>query len=295
MFNPVTDPPTKLTGIILFLLGVIFFPLTFYSSQKFLKQHRLGQWICRHYNLSTFAIYDISNKFTSSIFAFLACSCGLFVLTGCMSSTFNAPLPTSEEYPTEYPSNTRYYILDNYLIFGVSYFFYDCFTMFIVFSHEHSSQVIFSKQRIQRFFSEKTLIILHHIFVPLIGFPALMISRGGYGDCLLGTAFLVEASTPFVSLRVVLCHLGLKKSKVYILNGVIMLASFFFFRVCIFPALYLWYVRSEGLSKLIGLPIWIHCAVMGLWAPQLLWFHKMIKGTIKLLSAKSAHNDLHQN
>ena len=40
--------------------------------------------------------------------------------------------------------------------------------------------------------------------------------RGGYGDCLLGTAFLVEASTPFVSLRVILCHLGLKVINRYI-------------------------------------------------------------------------------
>ena len=29
--------------------------------------------------------------------------------------------------------SSRYYILDNYLIFGVSYFFYDCVAMFIVF------------------------------------------------------------------------------------------------------------------------------------------------------------------
>ena len=31
-----------------------------------------------------------------------------------------------------------------------------------------------------RFFAEKTLIILHHILVPIIGFPALMIFRYNY-------------------------------------------------------------------------------------------------------------------
>lgn len=279
MFNPVTDPPCLLTGVVQFLLGVCFFPTIFYSSQRFLRRSSVGQWLIEHYNLNNFAIYDISNKFTSSVFAFLACTCGLFVISRCGSS--------------DYAAGDRFYILDNYLIFGVSYFFYDCCTMFIVFSHEHNNEVIYSKINFQRFFAEKTLIILHHLLVPLIGFPALMISRGGYGDCILGTAFLVEASTPFVSLRVILCHLGLKKSKLYMLNGLAMLCSFFIFRVCIFPALYLWYIRMEGLHTLLSLPLWTHCAVMGLWAPQLVWFSKMVKGTIKLLSAKSSTN--HQN
>jgi len=284
MFNPVTDSPSYVSASLQFISGLLFFPLIFYYSQRFLTRHSVGQWICARYNLSTFAVYDISNKLTSSLFAFLACSCGLYVVTKCSYS--------------ENPSSSRFYILDNYLIFGVSYFFYDCFAMFIVFSYEHSDRVVFSKQKLKEFLCEKTLIILHHILVPCIGFPALMIARGGYGDCLLGTAFLVEASTPFVSLRVVLCHLGLKKSSLYILNGVIMLCSFFLFRVCIFPALYIWYIRNEGLSTLLNVPYWTHFAVMGLWAPQLLWFNKMIKGTIKLLSPKSNQQQqqhLHQN
>jgi len=276
MFNPVTDPPDYGTGSILFICGLFFFPLTFYLIQRFLRLSATGEWLIRQYNLTPFKIYDISNKLTSSVFAFLACSCGLFVLSRCLS--------------IENPSSSRYFILDNYLTFGVSYFFYDCVAMFIVFSHEQSNEVTFSKDILKRFFDEKTLIILHHLLVPIIGFPALMMSRGGYGDCLLGTAFLVEASTPFVSLRVILCHLGLKKSKLYIVNGLVMLVSFFIFRVCIFPALYVWYIRTESLTALLNLPLWVHCAVMGLWAPQLVWFNKMIKGTIKLLSANSSKN-----
>ena len=38
-----------------------------------------------------------------------------------------------------------------------------------------------------RFLMSKPMIILHHVFVPLVGFPLLMHYRGGSGDCLLGT------------------------------------------------------------------------------------------------------------
>lgn len=31
--------------------------------------------------------------------------------------------------------NERFYILENYLIFGVSYFFYDCVTMYMVYRY----------------------------------------------------------------------------------------------------------------------------------------------------------------
>ena len=61
-----------------------------------------------------------------------------------------------------------------------------------------------------QFLIDRPLIVFHHILVPVIGFPALMYFRNGYGDCLLGTSFMIEASTPFVSLRVILVHLNMK-------------------------------------------------------------------------------------
>ena len=60
-----------------------------------------------------------------------------------------------------------------------------------------------------QFLIDRPLIVFHHILVPVIGFPALMYFRDGYGDCLLGTSFMIEASTPFVSARVILVHLNI--------------------------------------------------------------------------------------
>jgi len=268
MFNPLEDPPGYASGSVEFLLGMAFFPGVFYAIQYFLKHSRAGARVCAHYSLKAHGIYDISNKLTSSTFALLACACGLYVSQNCEEDVLNQ----------------RFYILPNYLIFGLSYFFYDCVTMYMVYSTETKENITVSSQQILRFCRERPLIIIHHVLVPLVGFPAMMIARGGQGDCILGTAFLVEASTPFVSLRVILCHLGLKDSRVYVVNGLFMLVTFFVCRVIIFPFLYMWYIRLEGISSLLSSPLWVHCAVAGLWLPQLFWFGKMLRGSIKLIT-----------
>lgn len=47
--------------------------------------------------------------------------------------------------------------------------------------------------------------------------------------------FMMEFSTPFVSLRSMLSVLGLKESRLYVINGLIMLATFFVCRVYMWP------------------------------------------------------------
>lgn len=74
--------------------------------------------------------------------------------------------------------------------------------------------------------------------------------RGGLGDCVFGFVYLMELSTPFVSLRGILSKMGLKTSKLYVINGLIMLGSFFFCRVAMFP--YVCYMYSQ----VVGLPYW---------------------------------------
>merc|ERR550532_2093068 len=158
--------------------------------------------------------------------------------------------------------------------------------MFMVFSTEHKEEVTVSTKEALRFLMAKPMIILHHTFVPLVGFPLLMLYRGGSGDCLLSTSFLIEASTPFVSLRVILVHLKMKDSLVYVVNGLLMLVSFFFCRVMLFPYLYYWYaclIDVSLLSTLLSISPWVHLAVLGLWSPQLIWFHRMLKGSLKLI------------
>ena len=72
----------------------------------------------------------------------------------------------------------------------------------------------------------------------------------------------------------------------YVINGLLMLMTFFLCRVMLFPMLYLWYSSALSLSlsaTLTSIPLWCHLATLGLWFPQLIWFSKMVKGSIKIL------------
>jgi len=280
-FDPTTDQPGLFTGTIEFILGIIFFPLIFCAVTNFLKNSVPGKKFCKRFEIKANGILDIGNKLTSSTFAFLACMTGITVAKQCNGNELT----------------DRYYVLDNYLIFGFSYFFYDIVSMFMVFSTEHKEEVTVSTKEALRFLMAKPMIILHHTFVPLVGFPLLMLYRGGSGDCLLGTSFLIEASTPFVSLRVILVHLKMKDSLVYVVNGLLMLVSFFFCRVMLFPYLYYWYaclIDVSLLSTLLSISPWVHLAVLGLWSPQLIWFHRMLKGSLKLIKEANKRNKVEE-
>ena len=194
MYDPRLDQPGVLTGAGEFLVGFIFFPSIFSLCEMVLQHSKTGREFCEHYKINNNGIHDISNKVTSSTFALLACTIGWFVNQQCTGDIMR----------------DRFYILDNYLIFGVSYFFYDVISMYLVYNTLKKDKVTVSYSEVLQFLSDRPLIVFHHILVPLIGFPALMYFRNGYGDCLLGTSFMIEASTPFVSLRVILVHLNMK-------------------------------------------------------------------------------------
>lgn len=65
--------------------------------------------------------------------------------------------------------------------------------------------------------------------------------RGNFGDCVYSFVYLMELSTPFVSIRSVLSLLGMKNSTAYVLNGLAMLISFFICRIVMWPYLFWWY------------------------------------------------------
>ena len=299
MYDPTLDQPGLLTGTGEFLAGVIFFPSIFLVCEILLHHSKTGRELCEHYQINNNGIHDISNKVTSSTFAVFACTIGWFVNQQCTGDIMQ----------------DRFYVLDNYLIFGVSYFFYDVVSMYLVYNTLTKDHVTVSYLEVTQFLSDRPLIVFHHILVPLIGFPALMYFRNGYGDCLLGTSFMIEASTPFVSLRVILVHLNMKvitlssilsstyllsftlilqESLLYMINGIMMLLSFFLCRVMLFPILYWWYsnvLDISLISTIISIPCWVHVATFSLWFPQLFWFNKMLKGSLKVIKDRQRRSD----
>jgi len=76
----------------------------------------------------------------------------------------------------------------------------------------------------------------------------------------------------------------MKDSMLYVVNGLLMLVSFFFCRVMLFPYLYYWYsslINETLMATLLSIPLWVHLAVIGLWSPQLIWFHRWSNKVLK--------------
>lgn len=173
---------------------------------------------------------------------------------------------------------TSHYISEAYAWFGAAYFLYDIWSMYVV--HVAEVQTIQQNGDVVRVMHRDTgkffdyliknpIIVVHHVFIGGFGFLFITVScnfqienlsiyfcflfsfqylRGGLGDCFFGFIYLMEASTPFVSLRGVLSKLGLKDSRFYIVNGLIMLVVFFLCRVIMFPYVIYLYARSAGLD-----------------------------------------------
>jgi hypothetical protein len=129
MFDPWTDKPGLAAGVAELAAGVVFFPLVFYLLLRLLRSSGPGRSLCRRYMLRNNGVYDICNKLTSSVFAVLACYSGFYVLARCDKSAIDE----------------RWYILDNYLVFGLSYFLYDCASMYMVFRNgKHGCRTVLS-------------------------------------------------------------------------------------------------------------------------------------------------------
>ena len=78
------------------------------------------------------------------------------------------------------------------------------------------------------------------------------------------------------------------------INGILMLLSFFLCRVMLFPILYWWYSNVLGISlisTIISIPCWVHVATFSLWFPQLFWFNKMLKGSLKVIRGRKKRED----
>ena len=164
MLNPLVDKLNTTNSVIAVILGSVFFPLNFYVIANLLKNTSFGASFCKKYSIKQHGIYDISNKIISSVFSIISCICGLAVITKC----------TSNDLMKE-----RHLILENFMIFGFPYFFYDMYSMYLITSTENKDNVTVSTKEIIQFFKTKPLIILHHILVPGIGYSSMLFLRNG--------------------------------------------------------------------------------------------------------------------
>lgn len=122
------------------------------------------------------------------------------------------------------------------------YWIYNIFFFNFTFLSTKELQLIFVCDKLYSF------ILVNYYICVFYSLTLLQYLRGGLGDCFFGYIYLMEASTPFVSVRGILSKVGLKQSNLYIINGLVMLATFFLCRVAMFPYVIYLYAESVNLD-----------------------------------------------
>jgi hypothetical protein len=138
-----------------------------------------------------------------------------------------------------------------------------------------------------RYFVKEPVMVFHHLFGGLYGVIVVPHLRGKIGDCIISIIFLMEISTPFVNLRAILSTLKHKDTKFYLWNGILMVVTFFVFRIILLPGMLVMYsniINKSFFRMWFDLPIICQSSIMILFILQFYWFYLMIKGALSLLN-----------
>ncbi|KAF6036368.1 FAM57A [Bugula neritina] len=168
-----------LVELSLFTLGAITFPSVFRLVSS--RLYMVRDDYCR---------LDISVKIVSAIQAIVCVLFGMITM----------------HYTKDDIVFTRFYLLDCYIYFWIPYFYYDAWALYQAFlvSKGEKFRESTTKERVKRFFRKKWLMMIHHLVLPPIYGPSILLFRQGKGDYLIGCAFLMEATIPFISVRNIL-------------------------------------------------------------------------------------------
>lgn len=295
------DKITLETGLMLFVYGLIFFTASFEASNHLFFYTGTGKMLIKKYGLTKGFVLEISNKNVSAIQALFCC------ITGLTSTCYSC---------TRDMLKTSHYISEAYAWFGAAYFLYDIWSMYVVqvavdkdnskndlangsmnngLTHSIETERdanVNSASFLSKFWifvKTNPVIVGHHVFVGGFGFLVITYLRGGLGDCFFGFVYLMEASTPFVSMRSIISKMGFKNSRFYVLNGILMMISFFVFRVLMWPLvmlLYAYSIKTGYFEAIYSLPRGCKISILILMLPQLYWFFLIVKGATQLGMAK---------
>lgn len=180
----------------------------------------------------------------------------------------------------------KYPLAVHYSSIGTAYFIYDLWAMY----RSHIARISTVNGIISTFVSylkSDLLMVVHHMTIVFLLFPAV-VYRSPMGHFFLGCFFCTELSTPFVNARVILSLLGLKNSKIYIVNGLLMMTVFAMCRVALFPIMYAVYLSQQTtapshIQALASIPMTCHLSCLLVLAPQLYWFGLMVKGALAVM------------
>ena len=185
--------------------------------------------------------------------------------------------------------------------FCTCYFFIDLYVMYLSYVELNRDELFSLKKEtrprsddvvhdprhtdVKEFFRQNKLMAFHHLVLPLIFGPCVVL-RDGVGDFFVGALYFVEASNPLVNLRAVLRLLDRHKSALYVVNGIAMMLVFFACRIAIFPFLYSAFASYQNISLFAvpaAIPLKCNLGCLLLMSMQIYWFGLMVKGLIKIV------------
>lgn len=264
-------------------LYVLVFYTTFtaVANRIFLRPSRMVSWGIRDEGVGM----DFACKTVSAMFATICASLGVVILLNPQSRQ-----PTSTLAANDTLLET---IVQHFMLFATAYFLYDMYAMY---------EVYLAKQRVKSsiqsnaippgfcsFVLANPLISAHHLVIALVFAPMMTVLFRSHepGMLMLGAAFVLESSTPFVTLRSVMADLGLKNTAAYVANGLTLIAVFFACRIAVYPIFFKVYADQRNISYLEALtrpPLSCYFYVLLTLLPQLYWFRLLVKGAFKTVS-----------
>ena len=165
--------------------------------------------------------------------------------------------------------------MDCYVAYCIGFFAADMAMMFV------HPRVLFSWS-----------MFVHH-FMGVFCFPLALIY--GPASYFITFVLLTEGSTPFMHLRRLLSIFGHRHSRMYTINGIVILVVFFVLRVATQPYIFARILLTE--EDLAGIPVVVRhlvdaCLVAGM-VLNVFWFSLIAKGALKVLRAgpHAPHDD----
>ncbi|CAB3995879.1 FAM57A [Paramuricea clavata] len=244
---------------VLLLTGCVVFPFLHCSSLYFVSRIIPGR--------PKGLYYAISTRLVSFLQAVCASCVGLQVILKCNNVM-----------------KDRFSSVNYYAWFGFSYFYYDLGAMFLESYHSFPNDSLITN--CHRLLAKKWLIVLHHIFLPIFGFPMIVFYRRGLGDFFVGCIYLAEMSTPFLSVHAILRKLDMQKHIIFKVNGFLLAISFFIGRIFVFPFMYYSYAKHSDLyiwQVPFKIPLLCNISCFGLLTVQLVWFITIVRQVVAFM------------
>ncbi|MCL4145213.1 UNVERIFIED_CONTAM: hypothetical protein GTU68_006261 [Idotea baltica] len=226
--------------------------------------------------LSKLAKVHISEALVSAVQGFVCGGIGVLAVIDCRHDVLKAQNEAIIHYCT----------------IGTGYFMYDLVAMY----YANNLDLVDRKksgtflENFKSYLYNNALMIAHHIILTGLLFPAL-ITYSTMGHFFAGCFFCMELSSPFVNFRVILSKMGMKATKLYLYNGIVMMIVFAIFRVLVFAYMYVHYSLQQSsfqncsvYDAFLKIPLVCHFYCTLILSPQLYWLSMMINGVFSVLA-----------